>query len=99
MFDATAFIRRSAWIFAKTMPEIPHEYTVRGRTAASDEEFFEMVRHIRENGYVRPWGRYRNTYLEIPDDSGVCWRYWTMGNPVEETTIINRERCDEPWRG
>lgn len=42
-------------------------------------------------GVVKPWPRdsshprYHHTYLELGE-----WEYWTMGEPVDETTLINR---------
>ena len=62
---------------------MPHEYTVRGETP--DEAFEWFVRHISEHGYRARFGERAYTYLEVDG-----WRYWTMGAPVEETTIINR---------
>jgi hypothetical protein len=41
------FIGRAPWRFAKTMPDQPHEYTVRGETP--DEEFHWFVLYIREH--------------------------------------------------
>lgn len=90
-----AFIAGSGWVFAKTMPQWPHEYTVRdltspdarGSTCLSHESFEWFVHLIRSEGYQARWGRYNNTYLEIDG-----WKYWTMGAAPEETTIINRER-------
>jgi hypothetical protein len=77
------FIDSSKWTFAKTMPEWPHEYIVRERV---DEELFvRLVRHIRANGYEGKFYRRSITYYE---DGGLA--YWTMGAPIEETTIINR---------
>lgn len=76
------------WRFAKTMPHIPHWYTVRGET--HNEDFEAFVNCIRKHGYLARWGRRVNTYCELGE-----WKYWTMGAPVAETTIINRERlCD-----
>ena len=49
-----------------------------------------MVRHIREHGYRARFGRNTYTYFE-PGDG---YRYWTMGWPVEKTTLINRARVD-----
>ena len=77
------FIDSSQWTFAKTMPEWPHEYIVRERV---DENLFvQLVRHIRANGYEGKFYRKSITYY---DDGGLV--YWTMGAPLEETTIINR---------
>jgi hypothetical protein len=77
------FIARAPWRFAKTMPHMPHEYTVRGETA--DEEFEWFVRFIRGHGYRAEFGGRCYTYLELDG-----WKYWTMGAPVGATTIINR---------
>jgi len=91
--DARAYIGKVRWQFAKTMPQWPHEYTVRKWRQDLEEEFLEFVVLIRHEGIVKPWPRdaamprYRHTYLEIDG-----WEYWTMGAPVPETTVINRAR-------
>ena len=77
------FIACAPWRFAKTMPHLPHEYTVRGETP--DQEFEWFVRHIREHGYRASFGGRAYTYLQVDGR-----KYWTMGAPVEDTTIINR---------
>lgn len=77
------FIDSSQWTFAKTMPDWHHEYIVRERV---DEELFvQLVRHIRANGYK---GKFYQESITYYDDGGLI--YWTMGAPLEETTIINR---------
>jgi len=77
------FVDSSQWTFAKTMPEWPHEYIVRAKV---DESLFEqLVHHIRANGYEGIFYRKSITYY---DDSGLV--YWTMGAPLQETTVINR---------
>ena len=80
------FIDTAEWTFAKTMPEWPHEYLVRGRV---DRALFEdLVRHIRQHGFD---GRFYQRVLTYFAEDGLL--YWTMGEPIEETTIINR--CKE----
>ena len=77
------FIKTVKWTFAKTMPEWPHEYIVRSKV---DENLFvEMVSHIREFGYQGSF--YQKPIIYFEEDGLV---YWTMGAPIEETTIINR---------
>ena len=77
------FVESESWTFAKTMPEWPHEYLVRDRV---DEGLFvQLVEHIRAEGYEGNFYRRKITYY---DEDGLP--YWTMGAPVEETTIINR---------
>jgi exonuclease III len=80
------FIRKSRWTLARIMPEIPHEYTLRKR--ATDEKLFErVVLHIQEGGYEGTFGSDTYTYLDIDG-----WKYWTMGAPLEDTTLINRAK-------
>ncbi len=51
--------------------------------------FGAVVLHIREFGYeYRWWGR-AYTQLRIGD-----FAYWTMGDPLECTIVINRK----PWQ-
>jgi len=77
------FIRTEKWTFAKTMPEWPHEYLVRERV---DELLFvKTAEHIRENGYEGKF--YSKTIIYFESDGYI---YWTMGAPINETTIINR---------
>lgn len=77
------FIQESKWTYAKTMPEWPHEYIVRERV---DEKLFVMlVNHIRTFGYEGSFYQKKITYFDEGD-----LVYWTMGAPIEETTIINR---------
>jgi len=80
------FIAGSRFVFAKTMPHIPHEYTVKGKTALSVDSFYWMAAFIRLNGYRGAFGKTTYTYYE-PGDG---WRYWTMGAPMPITKIINR---------
>ena len=77
------FVASSKWTFAKTMPEWPHEYLVRDRV---DRVLFEaLARHIRQYGVK---GRFYQRVLTYFAENGLL--YWTMGEPIEETTIINR---------
>ena len=81
--ELVAFVNEQRWVFAKTMPKWPHEYIVRERV---DEKLFErLVRHIRKHGYE---GKFYHRTLTYYDEEGMM--YWTMGAPLEETTIINR---------
>lgn len=86
-FSPVAFVARSRWRFARTLAHIPHEYAVKGKGAYRRDWFVAMVEHIRAHGYEDRWGRRTFIYLEVDG-----WRYWTMGEPVAETTLINRAR-------
>jgi hypothetical protein len=77
------FVDTEKWTYAKTMPTWPHEYIVRERV---DEPLFvELVSHIRTHGYE---GRFYKRPITYYDEAGLT--YWTMGSPIDETTIINR---------
>jgi hypothetical protein len=80
------FIAKSTWTFAKTMPETPHEYTLR-KDAQVDLEFVEFVEHIRAVGYNE---RFFSKTFRYFDFEG--WSYWTMGCDISITIIINRAR-------
>jgi len=93
--DFRCFIKQRQWAFAKTMPQWPHEYTVRKFEDPKDEQimFEQAVAFIRANGDCRmfePTGK-SSVYFDIDGR-----QYWTMGAPIEETTIINRAWLD--WR-
>jgi hypothetical protein len=80
----TLFIEKSSWIFAKTYAKTwPHEYIVRDQV--DEALFIALVEHIRANGYVGKFYKMDITYF---DEDGMV--YWTMGDPIETTTIINR---------
>ncbi len=80
-------IANCVWTFAKTMPFAPHEYIVKHKCTLTAEEFEYFITIQREYGVKERWGKYNNLYLYIDD-----YKYWTMGAPIEETTVINRTK-------
>ena len=78
------------WIFAKTMPENPHEYTLR-KNWPDDSRFIRAVEHIRAYGY-KAWFKGR-PYIQLDVDDHF---YWTMGAPLGSTILINRKRKADP---
>jgi len=72
------------WIFAKTMPQNPHEYTLRKHWEHEDE-FCEAVELIRKFGYHAKFKGRSYIQFNVLDKF-----YWTMGAPIEETILINR---------
>ena len=88
---ARAYVAKARWQFARTMPQWPHEYKVRAWRPDLEREFVEFVALIRGDGVVKPWPRdaatprHRLTYFELDGRE-----YWTMGEPIPETTVINR---------
>ncbi len=82
--ELKAFVDSTTWTFAKTYAETwPHEYIVRDRVG--EDLFLPLVRHIRGHGYE---GRFYRKPITYFDEDGMV--YWTMGAPVNETTIVNR---------
>lgn len=85
-----AFIARNQWVYAKTMPEHPHEYATRKRVA-NDADFDRFVLMLRAHGYRRRF--FKNVYTSLDLDH---WTYWTMGASLYTpaglpyTIIINR---------
>ena len=85
-FDPVAFVEEHNWTFAKTMPQIPHEYVVRGNGGCADEDWDAFAAYINDHGYKARWtapsGRYMdNVYLELGE-----WKFWVI------FPVINRER-------
>jgi len=85
--ELRSMISRCGWTFAKTMPFAPHEYIVKDKCPLTTEEFEYFVSMQREHGVKERWGKYNHPYLYIDD-----YKYWTMGAPMEETTVINRAK-------
>jgi len=84
------FVVTTKWTFAKTMPEWPHEYIVRSNV--EENLFLLLVQHIRANGYE---GKFYKTAITYFEEDGLV--YWTMGSPIEETTIINRCKKEDTY--
>jgi len=78
------------WIFAKTMPESPHWYTLR-KEWNTDAEFSEVVYTLRKNSYIEHYKGYAYQMFNI---NGM--KYWTMGAPLKETILINRAFVNLP---
>jgi hypothetical protein len=85
------FVSSCQWTFAKTYAFTwPHEYTVRGKV--DEGLFIQLVQHIRAHGYE---GRFYAKPITYFDEDGLV--YWTMGSPLEETTIVNRCKQDQSY--
>ena len=81
--EARAFVTANTWTFAKTMPQMPHWYVVRDKCGESD--FTGFAAYIRAHGEARVFSNRTYVYLDLDRYS-----YWTMGNPLSETTVIYR---------
>jgi hypothetical protein len=75
----------------------PHEYIVRAweENKQGNCDFDNFITMIRRFGFADFYYKVRHIYWAVDE-----FKYWTMGWPVEETTVINRARVDapEPWK-
>lgn len=79
------------WIFAKTMPNNPHEYTLR-RDWDSKDDFLQVVQYIRTRGRLVEAFK---TYWRTLEFDG--YQYWTCScdNTNEVCDLINRAKIKE----
>jgi hypothetical protein len=87
---AAGWFDQLSFRFAKTMPEFPHEYTV--RSPETEDAYVTLWNTIHDQGTKERWnGRtYRYWYR------GDGFRYWFMG-PLGQSRIINRARAEHDW--
>ncbi len=97
-----AYIDAVRWQYATTMPQWPHEYTIKDWNPELCGQFEAFCRLIRIEGVLRPWPvdspnpRYHNCYLVIDDHT-----YWALGpngdkDAPEGMTVINRAAFPDP---
>ena len=81
------FIAKQRWIFAKTYAAFaPHEYIIKGKCNATDDEFEAFARAIVNHGIRMFYYKNERKYLLIDG-----YFYWIMTDEVDEkTNIINR---------
>ena len=84
-------LRSAEYKFAKTMPHIPHYYTV-GKNWDDFKEFIWTANYVANNGILQKFFKNqmqprRYFYLD-------GWRYWVMDKDPNDAAIINRERED-----
>lgn len=88
-----AAIGQLSFQFAKTMPDNPHEYTV--RSPENETAYVTLAQAVLEHGvrerYVpeKPRRPYWNRYL-YPGDG---WKYWLMTTALGQSRILNRARA------
>ena len=81
------FIDSHNWRFAKTMPQMPHWYTLKKNCVNKDDErdFERFVSAIYMTGVPTQWKGRTYRYLKVGD-----YQYWTMDETEESTDLINR---------
>jgi hypothetical protein len=87
-------ISRLDFVFAKTMPELPHEYTLR-KKARDEADYIALFEAIQKHGVIERWKGRPGPYL-YPGDG---WRYWDltakMNAQLWRSRHINRNRIEE----
>jgi len=84
-----AAIESLSFRFARTMPEIPHEYVI--RSPDNEAVYVALFRAIMEQGVFERWdGRYKR-YL-YPGDG---WKYWAMTTELPASRVINRMKIED----
>lgn len=77
-----SFVESQNFIFAKTMPNIPHSYIVRDKLNMEDQELFDLFnKFIQENGYRKKFYLKEYLYFDIGE-----YKYWVIEN------ILNRAK-------
>lgn len=84
-----SLISRSRWLYAKTYPTAPHEYTVFEWNPKDEAEYREFAEHIQANGEHTFWYRHPRIYFHLDG-----YKYWIMSSP-KECTLINRTFDDK----
>jgi len=89
LISICAVIESLSFRFARTMPEIPHEYVVRG--PENEAAYVALFNAIMEHGVYERWAGRHKRYL-YPGDG---WKYWAMTVELQESRIINRMRIED----
>ena len=79
-------LRNATYKFAKTMPYMPHYYTV-GKTWDNYKEFLWTCHAIQDYGVKQQFFKDPRKYFYLDG-----WRYWIMDKDPSDAAIINRER-------
>lgn len=88
------FVDSWKWTFAKTYAKkSPHEYIVCKAYHNRREDFERAVLFIRENGEPEKYFRKEFTVYKVDGH-----KYWTMGDPMATTWLINRSLYGEQDR-
>jgi hypothetical protein len=80
------FTQSVQFIYAKTMPQCPHFYIVRGKV--DEDNYVKLWNAIKQYGAREEYKKSPQLYLYLGDG----WKYWKMCSDVRESIIINRAR-------
>jgi hypothetical protein len=85
----TPDLSRLTFVFAKTMPNTPHEYVVRSPENKAD--YVALFRAVQEHGKDERFQKRRYRYWHAGDG----WKYWAMTTDERQSRIINRAKVDD----
>ena len=90
--EMRTFVNNLDWIFAKTYADVcPHEYIVKNKlNPGYQARFEEVVNFIREAGFEASYEGHPGKYYILDEHY-----YWTMGELIGQTTIINRAKLSD----
>lgn len=78
-----SFVSERRWQRGKADPS--HEYTIRSWVPDAERDFEQAVVTIQRLGVPAMFWSHSYVYFHVDGR-----RYWTMGDPVSETTVLNR---------
>lgn len=81
--DIKSVIERLEFVFAKSMPKIPHYYTVKDES--NKEDYEELFLYILKHGVYKKFWKQTYKYLTIGN-----YEYWVMSEDITVSKIINR---------
>ena len=87
--EVSELLEAAAWIYAKSMPQWPHEYTLR-KTWEEDDQYARVFRYIHEHGYDRKF--YRKTFRSLIVGD---YYYWPMTDDINKSLLMNRSNNPE----
>ena len=79
-------LEKQKFTFAKTMANIPHAWSER-KEWTNDKDFVDVVLFMREHGKTEYF--FKKPYVYFYANG---YKYWTMGNDMTITRIINRAK-------
>jgi SAM-dependent methyltransferase len=91
-------LERQQYKFAKTMPWLPHWYTLK-KTWDDGDQYRRVIAWILRNGELRVWGKNRSIrrYFDFGD-----YRYWPMTTDPAQSILLNRAvistDTSRPWQ-
>jgi hypothetical protein len=86
--EADVNVENLSFVFAKTMPDIPHEYVK--RTSENERDYLALFDVIKKFGRVEKWRGRPYRYWYRGD-----YKYWAMTSEIRQSRIINRAKVHD----